>query len=162
MTAIHASLKFLAVLLFACSCSKQSQQTGCRVDVATINVPGILDTLRRYRSQSFDGFGILTIDCEYSNDSTFLFLSSTRGLGEMPCHYLMLDEKPVLVYSGAESVLEFSEAYARRIHELIDPFVEKFEVDENGIVKSVPSNFNPIIWKVSVVQGKIVDMTIID
>lgn len=123
----------------------------------SMEVAGLMDTIRSYANHNLDEIGLVTIRLKSSEfeDTTYLYIASTKGLGDIPRHYFVVDNRPVLVYTGLENLIHFDSSYVHQIETLAKPYIEEWVIAEDGTVLSVPSNYNPEVWKIDVFDRKI-------
>lgn len=129
----------------------------------TFLVPGLEDSIRSYsleNSRDVD-LGLITIAFESHKDTISILISSTHLLGEMPSSYLMIEKKPVLIYTGLEEIARQSRDYQEYIIEITNPFLESVGKDQDGRW-NLPSTYNPPAWRVKVVNGRIVKKTVVN
>ena len=77
-----------------------------------------------------------------------------------PSSYSIVDGVPVLIYTGIENELTFDEECLSQLKKEAYPYLfddlSQNKRTESRIILNVPPNFNPEVWRVKFVDGKLV------
>lgn len=136
--------------------------------VVEINSSEFVDSLRGYYKQNLakERGGVITIDFQLKNDTSIFYVSSIIDKGLIkdtpPGYYSIVDEFPVLFYTGIEKNLTFDSLYLAKLYEATDSFLEEYIEDEDGSIIQVPPNYNPVAWRIEIMSGRIVKADIIN
>jgi hypothetical protein len=163
-------LHIISFFLVTISCQKNNPNinTFTNSESVEINSKELTDSLRSYHKKNlnFEGDGVIIIDFRLKGDTLVFYISSRLDKGSIkdnpPGHFSIVDEVPVLFYTGIEKSLTFDSLYISRLYEAIDPYLEEYIEDKDGNVLQVPPNYNPEVWKIEMISNKIIKAEIIN
>lgn len=162
-------LGLISSLLIVLSCQNNGQKSiSVNFGMVEINSSEFGDSLRGYHKQNLakERSGIITVDFQIKNDTSIFYVSSIIEKGlikeRTPGYYSVVDEFPVLFYTGIEKSLTFDSLYIANLYETTDPFLEEYIEDEDGSIIQVPPNYNPVVWKIEMVSQKIVKTEVLN
>jgi outer membrane protein assembly factor BamE (lipoprotein component of BamABCDE complex) len=133
-----------------------------------INISELVDSLRGYIVQNLDSerSGVLTIDFQVKNDTSVFIISSIIDKGSIkenpPGYYSLIDDIPVLIFTGVEKTLIFDNLYLSNLYMVTDPFLEEYVEDEKGNIIQLPPNYNPVTWKIEMLSQKIIKTQVLN
>lgn len=133
-----------------------------------INISELVDSLRGYIVQNLNSerSGVITIDFQVRNDTSVFIISSIIDKGSikenLPGYYSMVDDIPVLIFTGIEKTLIFDNLYLSNLYMVTDPFLEEYIEDEKGNIIQLPPNYNPVTWKIEMVSQKIIKTQVLN
>lgn len=156
-------LYLIGCLLIVPSCQNNKKMSiPLNFGVVEINSSEFVDSLRGYYKQNLakERGGVITIDFQLKNDTSIFYVSSIIDKGLIkdtpPGYYSIVDEFPVLFYTGIEKNLTFDSLYLAKLYEATDSFLEEYIEDEDGSIIQVPPNYNPVAWRIEIMSGRIV------
>jgi len=163
-------LCLIGCLLIVLSCQNNNQKQSVPVNfgMVHINSSEFVDSLRGYHKQNLakERSGVITVDFQIKNDTSIFYVSSIIDKGlvkeRTPGYYSIVDEFPVLFYTGIEKSLTFDSLYIANLYETTDPFLEEYIEDEDGSIIQVPPNYNPVVWKIEMVSQKIIKTEVLN
>lgn len=56
----------------------------------------------------------------------------------------------------------FDEKYLRAVEEALDPYLIDVVITENGEMKQIPPNYNPVVWEITLTGERIIKKEIIN
>lgn len=133
-----------------------------------INSSEFVDSLRGYYKQNLakERSGVITIDFQLKNDTSIFYVSSIIDKGSIkdtpPGYYSIVDEFPVLFYTGIEKNLTFDSLYLANLYKATDSFLEEYIEDEDGSIIQVPPNYNPVAWRIEMISQKIIKTEVLN
>jgi hypothetical protein len=107
-----------------------------------INSFEFVDILREYHKQYLakERSGVITIDFQIKNDTSIFIVSSIVNKAlvneRLPGYYSIVDEFPVLFYTGIEKSLTFDSLYIANLYKVTNPFLEEYLEDEDGSISA--------------------------
>jgi hypothetical protein len=150
---------FLIIL----SCQEKAQKKISKnTEGVKINSLELVDSLKGYYKQNLanEKRGVMTVDFQTENDTSVFYVSSVIDRyaikNNPPGYYSIVDNCPVLFYTGIEKNLTFDSLYLDNLYKTLEPFLEEYFEDEDGNIIQVPPNYNPVVWKIEMIHHKII------
>lgn len=156
------------LVVFSCQNNNQRANVPLNFGMVAIKSPEFVDSLRGYHKQNLakEKSGVITVDFQSKNDTSVFYVSSILDKGLIkdnpPGYYSIVDEFPVLVYTGIEKNLTFDSLYLANLYKATDPFLEEYIEDDDGSVIQVPPNYNPVAWKIEMISQKIIKTEVLN
>jgi hypothetical protein len=132
------------------------------VDISSFE---FVDILGEYHRQYLakERSGVITINFQIKNDISIFFVSSIVNKAlvkkRLSGYYSIVDEFPVLFYTGIEKNLTFDSLYIANLYKVTNPFMEEYLDDEDVSIIQVRPNYNPVVWKIEMISQKIFKTT---
>lgn len=150
----YAVLVFVLVVITSCDkiSTKESPNAIARNIVIVDNLM-FEKVLREYYLENLSkkNKGVITVYLEENTDKqSFIVLSSYwEDLKELPpSHYTILENIPVLFYTGMEKYIRLDSTYLSNLNQDISPFLIEYVEDEEGNILQMPPSYNPTVWRI--------------
>lgn len=161
--------RFLIIFLlfFYISCEfeeKKNKQIPEFRNLISLKSESVLEILKHYRLQNLpENKGLVLVDIFAAGGDTVVMniysrISIITMDNVIPSYYILVDDIPVLFYTGVEKIVSFDSTYRNHIEKIITPFVESFTEDEDNDVLQLPPSYNPKVWKIEIVNSEVVNI----
>ena len=155
------------IVLIVFSCHGDYEKFSHRI---TIDNKELLALITEYGQANLgnhpDGKGIIIIDIiQWNNgfppqDTLKMILYSDihyiKGSFTPPTYYTMVENRPVLIYTGAETFISMEKEYIKEIEQAIFPFLNYYDPDKDPL--DIPSNYSPMAYIATYVDGKLIEL----
>ena len=163
---LHITILVLTIL--SCRDNSRKEPVNLNNEMVTINNPQLIDSLRKYQEQNLtkERGGVIVVNFQLENDTSVFYVTSSMDkslvTSNPPGYFSVVDEFPVLFYTGIEKNLTFDSLYLSDLNKLINPFLEEYLEDEKGDILQVPPNYNPVTWKIEMVNEKVIKSEVLN
>jgi hypothetical protein len=153
------------LIVLSCQNNNQKESVPVNFGMVDVNSSEFVDILREYHKQYLakERSGVITIDFQIKNDISIFFVSSIVNKAlvkkRLSGYYSIVDEFPVLFYTGIEKNLTFDSLYIANLYKVTNPFMEEYLDDEDVSIIQVRPNYNPVVWKIEMISQKIFKTT---